>query len=247
LCCDVSEFLAAHESGFDYVEGSLSGLAAADSLDAYRDMGLEATNLFFPSSIRLFGQERTPYLDYARAALSKAAELGVKVAVLGSGAVRKAPADEDTEEYDDFFADIASELADIGDEFGIKLAPESLNRSETNVGNDLATLARRLADRGVGYTADSYHVLYERNARLPEESFPPISLWQTQVPFTPTHVHVATLPRVAPEPGDPKLLGFVSRLRELGYDGRVSLECQRGNSVEELTSALTNLRTLFSS
>jgi D-psicose/D-tagatose/L-ribulose 3-epimerase len=245
LCCEFSEFPAALKAGFDYVEGSLSGLAMAPSLGAYRSIPMQATNLFFPGSIRLFGEDRTPYFDYAEGALERAGELGVKIAVLGSGAVRRAPEAEELEEYEDAFAEIASELADAAEGFGVTLAPESLNRSETNVGNDLAALAKRLVKRGVAYTADSYHILYEWKARNPGQDVPRDSLWEVQMPFAPAHVHVATLPRVAPTPGDPKLVGFVARLRELGYDGRVSLECQRGNAVEELADALKNLKSLF--
>lgn len=156
-----------------------------------------------------------------------------------------APEGDDPQEFEDEFADIASELADAAEEFGITLAPESLNRSETNIGNDLASLARRLAARRVCYTADSYHVLYEWKQENPSLDVPDDSLWVRQVPFLPAHVHVATLPRVVPAPDDPKLVGFVSRLRALGYDGRVSLECQRGNSVPELRDALGNLKALF--
>lgn len=235
------------EAGFDYVESGLAALAAAHDLSVYRDVPLEATNLFFPHSIRLFGVERTPYLDYAREALERAAMVGVQISVVGSGGVRRAPEDGDLQEYDEEFADIAAELADIAEEFGITLAPESLNRSETNVGNDLASLARRLADRNVAYTADSYHVLYEWNAENPGRSAPGDEVWTVQVPFRPAHVHVATLPRVVPAPDDPKLLGFVSRLRTLGYDQRVSLECQRGSSSDELRSALGSLKSLFGS
>ena len=245
LCCDLTEFESALQAGFDYVEGSLSGLAGAPSLDAYRGVPMEATNLFFPGSFRLFGAERTPYLEYARTALERAGELGVKVAVLGSGAVRRAPEDEELEEFEDSFAVVASELADIAEEFGITLAPESLNRSETNIGNDLGQLAHRLANLGVAYTADSYHVLYEWKAQNPDQATPPQSIWDVHIPFAPAHVHVATLPRVAPAPDDPKLSGFVTRLRQLGYDGRVSLECQRGNSAQELAGALSNLKSLF--
>ena len=246
LCCGPLDFDSALKAGFDYLETGLSGLASSSNLDPYKGVPLEATNVFFPSSVRLFGENRTPYLDYARTALFRAAQLGVKIAVVGSGAIRKAPDDEELEEYEDAFADIACELADIADEFGIVVAPESLNRSETNIGNDLGLLALRLAKRGVAYTADSYHVLYEWQAKNTGLLAPSNKLWESSMPLAPAHVHIATLPRVAPKVDDPKLLGFVIRLKKLGYDQRVSLECQTGNSVDELATALTNLRTLFS-
>ena len=88
------------------------------------------------------------------------------------------------------------------------MAPESLNRSETNVGNDLGQLAKDLAAKGIAYTADLYHILYEANA----DGHPPD--FAEQLPFAPLHVHLADLPRHVPAPDDPassRLRGEASR------------------------------------
>jgi len=107
-------------------------------------------------------------------------------------------------------------------------APESLNRSETNVGVECGEMARVLASYGVAYTADSYHLLYEWNANGREggREYPTEEYWTEQIPHLPVHVHLGDLPRNLPEENDPMILGFFERLSALGYTGRVSLECK---------------------
>lgn len=158
--------------------------------------------------------------------------------VIGSGAARRAPA---RAEGDTAFAGTVAEIAEMARPYGIAIAPESLNRTETNVGNDLRSLA--LAVRGkASYTADSYHVLFEWDAdgrRVPVEE-----LWIDQIPYAPAHVHIADLRRFSPRADDPMLQGFAERLSELNYEGAVSLECRRHDGLD-FGEALAELRALF--
>ncbi len=244
VCCGIEDANTVLGVGFDYIELGANNLS--EDVRKYSGMPVEATNLFFPSSVKLFGREATPYLDIAKATVDRAASIGVETMVIGSGSSRKAPDGEDMEVAEREFLLIAAAIADHARPYGITIAPESLNRSETNIGNDLGCLARGLQFAGVGYTADSYHVLYEWNAEDPKESSPSKEHWEDQIPFAPTHVHIADLPRYAPKPSDPMMQGFAHRLLELGYDGRVSLEYRRGADFEaELQRALLDLRVLF--
>ena len=138
------------------------------------------------------------------------------------------------------FVQIASELSRMAARHHVVVAPESLNATETNVGNDLGILAEALLEAGVGYTADSYHVLRETNPGHEAD-------WKSQLPHPPAHVHVADAERHFPSPEDPAVRAFAARLRELGYDSRVSLECRWENLDAELPRALESLRTLFGS
>jgi sugar phosphate isomerase/epimerase len=231
-------------AGFDYIEPGATGFALREDFDAteYRNLRTEACNLFFPGTIKLFGAEATPWLDYAKQAVDRAHAIGISVMVIGSGASRRAPDGIDAVEAETRFVEIAGEIADYARPFGITIAPESLNRAESNVGNDLGALARTLQARGVGYTADSYHVLCEWDAEGGEGE----PDWEGQIPFLPTHVHIGDLPRNVPEPTDPLIQGFARRLKQLGYDGRVSLEARRRDeSDEELRRVLANLREIF--
>jgi len=229
-------------AGFDYVEIGATGFALREDFDPAEYRGVEASNLFFPGTIRLFGSERTPYLEYAQLAVERAHRIGIQTMVIGSGGSRRAPDGIDALEAERQFVDICGEIADYARPFGIVIAPESLNRSETNVGNDLGALALALRERGVGYTADSYHVLFEWHAEGGQGE----PDWERQIPFVPSHVHVGDLPRNAPEPEDPLVRGFARRLRTLGYHGRISLEARRRDETdEELRRVLGNLRQIF--
>ena len=218
---------AALAAGFDYVEfgaGFVESNAAA-ILDAR--LPVPRTNLFFPSDVRLF-IDPTPYLDIATKRIAAAASIGVTVMVVGSGGSRRAPEDP-TVDWDKQFIAVVSAIQSIGEKFGIRIAPESLNHTETNVGVKLERLAPLLVNAGLSFTADSYHLLYE------DEDF------DTAIPESPAHVHIANRPRNAPSKDDRELHSFVARLRNLGYDGTVSIE----GKITDFAVANRNLRELF--
>lgn len=196
--------------GYDYVEYPASAMEPS-----------ETTNLFFPGDVRLYGASADG-LERGRAIIDVAASRGVRIMVLGSGAVRRAPAGVSVPEAEDAFYRLVSELDQHARGHGMRVAPESLNPEETDVGTSLPELARRLEELGVGYTADSYHALVETGTQDGDLDF-----WREQVPFAPVHVHFAPFDRSVPTGEEVSLRAFFERLRELGYDGRASLECRR--------------------
>ncbi len=242
ICTGLSEAQAFLNVGFDYIEVAASGFQGlSENWDPtpYQGLPILATNGFFDPSIRLFGPDATPWQDYARRTVARAAEIGVQVMVLGSGASRRAPAGIDGEAS---FADLCAEIAEIAKPSGITVAPEPLNRTETNVGTRQRELALRLNERDVAYTADTYHVLAEWDA----DGWPvtPDELWVKEVPLAPAHVHLSDVARMAPKGDDEMLYGFVRRLKELGYDGLVSLECRRSDGFDP-ARALGSIKQLF--
>ena len=93
---------AVKDSGFDYIELPLSTIAGLDEvefegvLSALDDAGLpcEACNLFFPGSLRLTGTRkriRQELRQYLKLAIGRAARLGARVIVFGSGGARRVP------------------------------------------------------------------------------------------------------------------------------------------------------------
>jgi len=227
VCAPDLEFAErAIAAGFDYVEFGAGFVF--ENTEKIRAAGISTprTNLFFPGEVRLF-IDPTPYTEIARSRIAAAASVGVEVMVVRSGGARRVP---DGEDGDARFADIVAELQLIATEYGIRLAPESLNSTETNVGVKLTVLARLLHERGLEFTADSYHVLKEN------EDF------AEAIAFAPAHVHIANAPRFAPSKSDLELLPFVDRLRAVNYEGTISIE----GKVDNLTDANRNLRELFS-
>jgi hypothetical protein len=74
---------------------------------------------------------------------------------------------------------------------------------------------------------------------------PSDTYWADQIPFAPAHVHLGDLPRMAPRSDDPMMQGFARRIKALGYDARMSLECNIGEMETGLPKALAELRKLF--
>ena len=208
LCCNPSEGPAALAMGYDYVEYPAASHEPS-----------ETTNLFYSADVRLYGPGADG-LKRGKAVIDAAALRGVRIMVLGSGGVRKT--EGDVAEAEKIFYDLAAELDRYAQTLGLRLAPESLNPSETNVGTSLPDLARALREREAPYTADSYHALVETGTKDAGLDF-----WREQVPFAPLHVHFAPHDRAIPTGKDATLQALFDRLRELGYDGRASLECHR--------------------
>ena len=203
LCCIPSEAPAALAAGYDYVE-----------LPANSTEPSETTNLFFPGDVRLYGPGADG-LARGKAIIEAGAARGVRVMVLGSGGVRRGGPEAE-------FYDLAAALDRHAQSLGLRVAPESLNPGETDVATSLPDMARALAARGAPYTADSYHALVESGT--PDGG---LAFWREQMPLAPIHVHFAPYDRRVPTGREHSLKTFFARLRELGYDGRASLECTR--------------------
>jgi len=237
VCCNPARAKAVLEAGFDYVEAP--ALAVATGVVP---RGTEVTNLFVFTDLKLVGPEKGDIGEYGRDLIPKAAQLGVQVMVIGSGGARRAPEGYSVEKATEEFLEAIQTMHSIAQPLGVTVAPESLRREETNVGNDLGVLAGELAARGCAFTADSYHVLAQQGGKKPTAAF-----WKKEVPFAPAHVHLATRERTWRVAEDPALIPFVARLRDLGYDGRVSLEVRWDDFEGELTSAREQIVRLFSS
>ena len=219
ICCSIENAPRALEVGFDYVELGASmfrGLEADHSENPFGGLPVPATNLFFDHRLRLNGPNRTPIGDYIRRTVERAALAGVKVLVIGSGGVRKTERETPPSAGLEAFLRAAEMTQLIANQFGIQVAPESLNYKETNVGLDLPEFIKDLASVGVGYTLDTYHVLVQEEGNEID--------WRVQVPTLPVHVHLGGLKRDVPKPDDPALIASAARLYELGYDSRISYE-----------------------
>lgn len=227
ICCGPEAARDAIAAGFDYVELSLQLLKGqSDDYDPtpFEGVGWETSNLFFPAGFRIYGPEADNWQAYARRVSERASALGVRVLVLGSGGIRKAPSGKARDQAEREFVEIAASLHAIAQEYGVAVALESLNRTETDVGNSLPVLATALAAKGAPYTADSYHVLkdWDLGGRVGDPSGD--NFWREQLPHPPTHCHLGDLHRNVPDAGDPAIIGFLRRLHQLGYARRVSLE-----------------------
>lgn len=243
VCCTPEQATFAKEVGADYVELPAGPLFSEPSyFHKLADLKPETTNLFFPPGTALYDNEDLSF-KIGSMILDGAAEAGVKLCVVGSGAARKAPEGKEPSWAQEEFVGLIAALKSHADKLGIAIAPESLNRSECDVGTRLRELSLELQERGVGYTADSYHVLkewdYDSRPRTLEEEM------KREIPHAPLHAHLGGLDRTPPLSDDLMILSFFARLKELGYDGRVSIEVNWHDFETELQLALESTRMMW--
>ncbi|MBN8215495.1 MAG: sugar phosphate isomerase/epimerase [Spirochaetes bacterium] len=244
---DQAEFYGA--MGYDYLEIPVGSYVDLDE-EAFEGIAAkvgrgripcEAVNCFFPGSLRLTGEGVNPeaIAAHAEKALSRAARLGVKVAVVGSGGARKVPEGFDPLRGRHQFARALSIVGDAGLRHGILIVIEPLNRGETNLVNrfqDGAALAEEIDHPGVRTLIDYYHMAVE------EED----SAVLLEHPGALRHVHIANpAGRVFPRDVEESAYGaFFSVLAKAGYHERMSVEGKSEDPAKDAPPALAALKTL---
>lgn len=217
------------EIGFDYIEPSLSAVSAmsdeefSDARKILASSGLkaEAMNGMLPGTLRITGENviAQNIHDYLDKGFARAAELGTKVVVFGSGAARGVEKGFD-------FAQAWRQLANYlrlverhAREHDIMIAIEPLRRGECNILNyvsEATALASLVNMPHIGVLGDFYHM------RMESESMEALvhagELLQ--------HIHVANgVTRDFPMTGDREnYASLFDALRRAKYNGRVSIE-----------------------
>ena len=231
VCCSADRFAALKSAGYDYAEMNLSALdamakpefEACAEASAQSSLPVEAVNCFF-GDFRLTGpgaDSLERIAAYADRALGKAAVLGVKTAVLGSGRQRSVPEGADRAEAEERFVEILRICGDAAGGRGITLALEPLHKAETNLITTVAEgheFCRRANHPQVNLLADFYHMLMENE---PVDNIPQAARYIRHI-----HLSRPDADRRCPtgadiEAGRP----WPEALKRAGYNGRISLEC----------------------
>lgn len=227
--CSVPETLSAvRDAGFDYAEWNFSKIAALpeDEFDALKGLvaktGLpvEAYNGFFGAGVSLNeGLDLEFVRAHCRVGFARAAALGGKIAVLGSGGARRIPEGYDRALAEEQFLQVLQICGDSAREVGMTVVLEPLNRRETNFMNSVsegAAILDRIPHPNVKLLADFYHVAEE------EEPLSALVAQKDRI----KHIHLA-LPQTRFLPTAEDLTDcapWKACLKEMGYDGRISLE-----------------------
>jgi len=236
------------EIGFDYVELSLSDLAAlpegafADLARRVERSGLrcEACNNFFPRTIRLTGPEAclTAALDYARPALERAARLDARVIVFGSSGAKNVPEGFSRDAAWSQIVELLAHLGPVAAEHGFTIAIEPINKLESNIVNLAAEgllLAREVHHPNIRLLIDFYHLTMEQeDPAIIDEAGPEIR-----------HLHIASIEgRRFPAESAPTYTRFFKLIRDIQYSGRCSIEAYTCDFPADARRALRVLRTI---
>lgn len=236
------------EIGYDYVELSLSDLAALPE-HAFVDLArrversgirCEACNNFFPRHIRLTGEEAClpVAMEYAHQAMDRAARLGARIIVFGSSGAKNVPPGFSKEAAWRQIVELLQQLAPMAAQRNLTITIEPINQSESNIINlaaDALHLARMLDHPSIQLLIDFYHLTMEHeDLTIILEAGPMIR-----------HLHFAkTEGRTFPEKTEPAYAGFFAALRRIGYAGRCSIEAYTHDFATDARRALGILRAM---
>lgn len=250
FCTGPENLPIAAAAGCDYLEFNFSQIADMPEEDFQAlqktvesfPLRVEAMNGFIPARYRLTGPEAdhdTP-LPFVEEGLKRAAALGVKHVVFGSGGARRVPEGFPIEEANNQIASFARLVAALAAEQGITVVIEPLRKAECNIirSVDEALGIYRLAGEpeGLAVLADLFHMAEER------EDFSSILRAGSVL----RHCHIANpAGRTAPLAGDSyDYLPFFHALHAISYSGGISIEASVPHPEEVLADSLRCLRDL---
>ena len=205
---------------------------------------IESAHGFFTPDVVLYGDRSVEeaVLAYCTKNYEISKLLGVKICVIGSGKARSVPEGMEKAEAETRFAALLGKMADRAMDFGISLAVEPLRYKETDLVNTLTDGIRikRMADRkNVGCLVDFFHFFCNGENLADLDQLEPGEL---------IHTHLARPndDRCAPKAEDaPTLAKWAAKLKEIGYDRRVALECGWKPEFEDVAAEAAEQMRVF--
>ncbi len=235
-------------AGFDYLELPVARFAPLSEPEfesvcrrvEATGLATESCNDFFPPDLKLTGPaaDLNQLLSYATRGLGRAARLGAKIVVFGSGGARTVPDGFPLAEAHEQLVRLLGELAPLAETNGIMIAIEPLNRTECNIVLSLVDadeLAGRVNHPHIQVLADYYHFAMEHE--------PPEHV--TTVGPRIRHVHFSNpVGRGYPQIADENFAQFCRLLVERGYDDRMSVEAYSHDFEHDAAATLKLMKRL---
>lgn len=217
------------DAGYDFLELAVGYTRPEEGEDGFAPLRaaaeisavpIEAFNCFLAGSVKITGPEadQDRLTRYADTAIARMAAIGSKVVVLGSGAARHVPEGFPMRQAQEQFTWFLNACAEAASKCGMVVAIEPLNRGETNIINSLAEALEYVEWVGrpqVQALVDIYHMVLEDE---------PLEHILDAGPAL-VHVHVSETDRRHPGSGSYDYSTFISYLKKIGYEGRLSVEC----------------------
>lgn len=185
---------------------------------------IPAANCFLPAGLKVVGPsvDHERLVRYADTAFRRAASIGARIIVFGSGGARQIPDGWPAVEGFEQFVRVLETCAPLARRHGITLLVEPLNRGECNLVNTIqegAIAVARVNHPNIRLLVDIFHML--RNDE-PAGDIVKVGPWIA-------HVHIAEKEaRTAPGVKGDDFRPFFAALKRISYQGDLSLECGLG-------------------
>jgi len=232
VCAGLDKLEMVAEAGYDFIEPAArrtlhpeegeEGFARMREIMERSSLRAEAFNIFLPGDLKVTGTEVDfkRLMDYATLCIQRAPTLGGEVIVFGSGGARSVPEGFSRDEAKKQIIHFLQEVGTVAQECGIKIAVEPLRKEESNIINSVSEgmeFVQGAEHPAVGILADVYHMESEKE---PLDNI--LSCGDSLL-----HIHIADpAQRRAPGRGEYDFGPFFARLKSVGYDRRISIECK---------------------
>jgi len=193
---------------------------------------------FFPGTLKSVGPEihHEAILQRADLAMKRAKECGSKNIVFGSGGSRRIPDGFDREKAKAQHIELSKKMALLTDKYGITLAIEPLNHTETNFVNSLAEgveIIEAVNHPRFLLLCDIYHMAKD------DEGPDQIIKYGKYI----THCHIAEKQNRTPPGVEGDDFGpYLRALKKINYQGGLSLECRWKDFDNEVKVGIETLK-----
>lgn len=248
ICTGLENLGLLENLGYDYIEVSVTAAMKLEPevLERYQKqlkeskVKCEAFNILFPKTMELIdgntGEEELK--EYLHKAMSLIKSLGGEVVVFGSGKCRRCPDHLSYGEAYQKLVEVYRLTGEIAKEYGVYVVIEPLSRKETNMICTMAEgaiLASDVAHPNVGLLSDYFHVAANHDCIEDIETIKQFG-----------HIHIASgNGRRYPLTEEGEEYGaFIKALKQVGYEGRISIEGKTDDIEKDAGQALALLKEL---
>jgi sugar phosphate isomerase/epimerase len=248
VCTSVSnaDMLATH--GYTYVEESVGNfLMPTKSEEEFNEVlqqaqnaaiPVKACNSFIPGSLKSVGPDAVhpEILEFMETAFQRAQKAGVEYIVFGSGGSRGIPDGFSRDEARRQFIDLCSQMAPIAAKYDVVVVLEPLNTKECNFINSVlegGEIVEEVNHPNFRLLADIYHMMMDGEGPESIEKYGHLI----------QHTHIAEKEgRAAPGTHNEDFTAYFKALKNVGYEGKMSIECRWENLESQAPTAIAAMK-----
>jgi sugar phosphate isomerase/epimerase len=252
VCTSVpnAEMIAAH--GYTFIEESVGRfLMPTKSEEEFNAMlqeardapiPVKACNSFIPGNMKSVGPEAVhpEILEFMEIAFRRAQQAGVEYIVFGSGGSRSIPEGFSRDEARNQFVELCRNMAPIAASYDVVVVLEPLNKTECNFINSVlegGEIVEEVNHPNFRLLADVYHMLMDGEGPESIEKYGHLI----------KHTHIAEKEgRAAPGTHNEDFTAYYTALKNVGYEGMMSIESRWEDMDKQAAPALESMRNQLS-